>query len=151
MNTLSVHARFFALLKRIPYQTKNELVWQYSNMLTESLSEFYEQDPKGYAAMISDMQRLVNRMDKKPEPAEKSDERTIKKLRSAILYRLQKHGVDTTNWSRVNAFMENRRIAGKRLYDMDEDEMRVFIRKLESILKKDQEHEEEVNRLTRMN
>ncbi len=151
MKTLSAHARFYGLLRRLPQTSKEEMVWQYSNMLTDSLSEFYERDRAGYNRMIADMQRLVNRIDKKPEPKGTANEQAIKKLRSAILHRLQKHGVDTTNWNDVNRFMENPRIAGKRLYDMQEEEMRVIIRKLESILRKDKQKQAEIARMTKLN
>lgn len=148
MTTTSIHGRFYVLLKQLPYQSKQDLVWNYSNMLTDSLSEFYEKDPSGYRRMISDMQSMVNNME---VPNEKGNDRTIKKLRSGILYRLQKHGVDTTDWDKVNRFMENPRIAGKRLYQMTEDEMRAFIPKMERILQKDAERQEQIDRLTQMN
>ena len=149
MKTMNAHARFYGLLRLLPYTSKNELVWQYSNMLTDSLSEFYERDRNGYNRMIADMQKLVNRMDKAPKPT--GDNHNLKKLRSAILHRIQKHGVDTTDWNKVNRFMEQPRIAGKRLYDMSEEEMRVFIPKIESILKKDQQKQAEIARMTQLN
>lgn len=60
----------------------------------------------------------------------------VKQLRSAILNRLQRYGVDTTSWARVNQFLQQPRIAGKRLYEMSIDEMRSLIPKLEMILQK---------------
>jgi hypothetical protein len=144
MKTGNIHARFFALLKRLPFFTKGELVWKYSHMLTDSLSQFYEADRQSYYTMISDMQQMVDEMDN-------NNDRTIKKLRSAILHRLQKHGVDTTNWSRVNQFLEQPRIAGKRLYDITEEEMRTLIKKLERILEKDAAQEQEITRLSQLN
>lgn len=145
---MSTHARFFDLLAKIPFADKKELVWQYSNMLTNSLSEFRSKDPAGYSRMIEDLQKLVNNMNNKPQP---DGEKRIKELRSAILHRLQKHGVDTTNWAKVNAFMEQPRIAGKRLYDMTEAEMQALIPKLEAILTKDKAKQAETKRLTQLN
>ncbi len=78
-------------------------------------------------------------------------ERNIKSKRSAILKRLQKHGIDTTDWRKVNAFLEQPRIAGKRLYEMSIEEMQNFIRKMESILKKDKEQQEKMKQLTLFN
>lgn len=64
------------------------------------------------------------------------DERELKRRRSAVLKRLQRIGVDTTDWGAVNAFCLNKRIAGKRFRELDEEELLLLIPKLESILKK---------------
>ena len=74
-----------------------------------------------------------------------------KKLRSSILKKLQLHGVDTTDWICVNRFLENPRIAGKRLYNMDQQEMRDLIKKLGSILGKDATKKQEIERITKLN
>jgi hypothetical protein len=74
-----------------------------------------------------------------------------KKLRSSILKKLQLHGVDTTDWTCVNRFLENPRIAGKRLYNMSNEEMRLLIKKLGSILGKDATKKQEIERITKLN
>jgi hypothetical protein len=149
METKISHARFYALLKQIPRVGKEELVWQYSNLRTTSLSEFYSLDPQGYRRMINEMQMLVNEINgynpRTPDVAE------LKRLRSAILHRLQKHGIDTTDWSRVNAFMRQPRIAGKTLGEMTIEEMQVFIPKMQSILAKDKLKQMEIKRLQQLN
>ena len=176
-HAINVHARFYGLLKHFPHMTKEDLVWQYSGMLTTSLSDFYQKKPGAYYAMVSEMQKIANKMEaekpKKTELTTASGELPtasgelptasgelptpsgvgpeIKKLRSAILHRLQKYGIDTTNWDRVNSFMENPRIAGKRLYSMSAEEMHAFIAKMEIILGKDKTRSKEFNRLASMN
>ncbi|OFX62675.1 MAG: hypothetical protein A2066_18750 [Bacteroidetes bacterium GWB2_41_8] len=148
------HARFFGLLKQLPHQSKEDLVWQYSNMLTTSLSEFASKRPEAYTTMIRDLERTVNKMEEPKQPQKPSVKTTsaiTKKLRSGILTRLQKHGVDTTSWAKVNSFMENPRIAGQKLYEMTDQEMIDFIPKLVCILKKDKQRQEETERLTLMN
>ena len=70
---------------------------------------------------------------------EKKNDPATKRLRSGILVRLQKYGVDTTDWQCVNRFLEQKKIAGKRLYEMTNDEMKELIPKLESMLKKQAE------------
>jgi len=148
----NIHSRFYGLLSKLPNQSKEDIVWQYSDMMTDSLSEFHQRNPEGYARMINDLQFLANSMEKKETPSPKTTASlTTKRLRSGILKRLQKHGVDTTSWDAVNSFMENSRIAGKRLYEMTDDEMIEFIPKMESILKKDKKQQEEIERLTLMN
>lgn len=166
MKQQTKHARFFALLKHMPGTTKEDLVWQYSNMLTESLSEFFNKNPAGYKRMLIDMQasssnqnsHLALKASPKDVWAAKKLGVTIehyltviKRLRSAIFTRLQKHGVDTTDMNKTNRFLENPRIAGKRLYDLTEAEMRVLIPKLESILKKDKQQQADIARLTQLN
>ena len=133
MKTRGIHNKFFSLLNQMPGADKEELVWLYSNMMTTSLREFYAQKPEEYRRMIADLQVKVNQTKKGyTDPS-------IKMLRSSILHRLQKHGVDTTQWAYVNAFLVQPRIAGKMLFEMDAREMRYLITKLEQILKKDAE------------
>ena len=136
--TNNPHARFYGLLSAMKGADKNELIWKYSNMLTTSLAEFYEKQPVQYRIMIHDMQQIVNKMEK--DEISKTAlivERELKQRRSAILIRLQKMGIDTTDWDKVNQFMRNPKIAGKTLGEMDSDEMDMLIPKLESILAKD--------------
>ena len=131
------HARFHGLIGQMTGADKEKFVWEYSNMLTTSLAEFLEKRPADYQHMINDMQRIVNQIAKENNAQEALIiERELKKRRSAILLRLQKIGIDTTDWSTVNKFMRNPKIAGKTLGEMDTDEMDMLIPKLESILTK---------------
>ena len=132
------HSQFFTLLGSMPGADKDELVWKYSNMLTTSLAEFYEKQPGAYRLMIRDMQRIISQSAKPDDKTKLIIDRELKRRRSAILHRLQKMGIDTTNWSTVNKFMRNPRIAGKTLGEMDTDEMDLLILKLEAIMRKDE-------------
>lgn len=147
MKTTGVHDKFFALLSGMPGADKEQLVWQYSSMLTTSLREFYSINPEGYKRMIADLQVKAQGTGHR---AQGSDPET-KRLRSAILKRLQKHGVDTTDWTRVNTFLVQPRIAGKLLFEMNADEMRRLVAKLEQILRKDAEVRKNEVRLTECN
>ena len=132
------HSQFFTLLASMPGTDKEELVWRYSNMLTTSLSEFYQKQPGSYSMMIRDMQRIISQSAKPDDKTKLIIDRELKRRRSAILHRLQKMGIDTTNWSVVNKFMRNPRIAGKTLGEMDTEEMDLLIPKLEAIMRKDE-------------
>jgi hypothetical protein len=146
------HARFYALLRQIPQASKEELVWQYSGMLTGSLTEFVERKPNEYKRMIYDMQNLVNEINERlSKDANDAKRAELKRLRSAILHRLQKHGIDTTDWTKVNAFMRQPRIAGKTLGEMTLNELQDFIPKMESILAKDRVKQREIERLQQLN
>lgn len=56
-----------------------------------------------------------------------------RRLRSAVLKRLQKLGVDTTDFDKVNEFCLNGRIAGKPFGMLTMDELEALIPKLEAI------------------
>ncbi|MTK53322.1 hypothetical protein [Paludibacter sp.] len=148
------HSVFFALINQLPRMNKEDVVWEYSGMLTTSLSEFYNTNKAGYDKMIYDLKRLVNDQKEAKNRAvamSEAEEKRIKKLRSGILKRLQKYGVDTTDWNKVNAFMKQPKIAGKLLYEMTIPEMETLTKKLESILKKEEAVKEEHNRLAHWN
>jgi hypothetical protein len=136
VNNKNPHGRFYGLLSRIPGVDKEELIWQYSDMLTYSLTEFLKKKPGKYARMITDMQKIADSFTADKEKEELLQEKKIKKLRSAILVRLQKYGIDTTNWTEVNNFMRQPKIAGKTLGEMNLNELYELIPKLESILTK---------------
>ena len=63
-------------------------------------------------------------------------EREIRRRRSAVLKRVLRIGIDTTDWGAVNAFCLDVRIAGKKFRELDGEELLLLIPKLESILKK---------------
>ena len=54
-------------------------------------------------------------------------------MRSSALHQLQKYGVDTTDWTKVNAFCQDTRIAGKPFKDLDFDELAALTRKMRAI------------------
>ena len=151
MPTKVSHARFYVLLSQIPQSNKEDLIWEYSNLTTTSLSEFYEKKPKEYQLMISDMQRLANEINSQKPVVSDSNILELKRLRSAILKRLQKYGLDTTDWSVVNSFMRQPKIAGKTLGEMSIPEMHDFIKKMGSILAKDKIKQAEIKRLSELN
>lgn len=141
MSNHSQHGQFFTLLRQLPEAKKEDVVWAYSNGTTESLTEFQRTDPQGYNLMIRELQKRV----------QMEIDRETKRLRSAILTRLQKYGIDTSDWHEVNRFMELPQIAGKRLYSLTHDEMRDLVPKLESILKKHKAKTEQALQTAQLN
>lgn len=123
------HTKFYALLELMPDFSKEELVQRYSRFKTSSLKEFLNINPEGYERMIKDMSALVN-MHQKWHDAE------IKKLRSGVLHRMQKYGIDTSNWNEVNRFLEQAQLGGKRLYDFNAKELTQLISRMEALLQK---------------
>ena len=92
------YAVFFALLKRMPGATKEDLVDQWTGGRTSSLKEMTDRE---YNQMISALRSQVDNLEEK------------KKARSAVLKQFQLYGIDTTDWDAVDRFCCNARIAGK--------------------------------------
>ncbi len=151
----SPHARFYAVFARMVGADKEDIIWDYSNKLTTSLNEFKEKNPSAYTAMLIDLEQKFPAAKQAAKPSSKAGKQAVsdetRKLRSGILKRLQKHGIDTTDWNCVNRFLENPKIAGKRMYNMTDDEMKSFIRKMESILAKDLEEKQQIETLSKLN
>lgn len=59
-----------------------------------------------------------------------------RKARSAVLKRIQRLGVDTTDFSKVDGFCLNRRIAGKPFGMLSIEELEALVPKLEAMLRK---------------
>ena len=67
---------------------------------------------------------------------EQTQAKAMKRMRSAVLKRLQQIGIDTTDWDNVNAYLGSSRIAGKPLYELTYEDLQALIPKLESIKRK---------------
>lgn len=140
MKTKEKHSKFYKLLSSLPNVSKEDLVWQYSNMATVSLTELYANNIQAYNSMIHDLENLV-----------KNNQDYTKKLRSGVLHRMQKLGINTANWYDVNSFLQDKRIAGKLLYELSNEELNSLIMKLESMIAKQIIQSREMQRLKQCN
>lgn len=127
------YARFYALLKQLPYADKDTLVWQYTQGRTKSLKETSEWE---YGVMCRDMERVVNNDNKVA-----LKQAALRKARSGVLHQLQIYGLDTTDWATVDAFCKNPRIAGKLFRDLTIAELNSVNTKIRVIIKKQKEKE----------
>jgi hypothetical protein len=77
----------------------------------------------------------------------------VRKLRSTVLALLDDLGIKARDgqWQRVNQYLLLPRIAGKLLYEMDQEELKACARKLRAILNKRRKEEEEAEKLRRDN
>ena len=127
------YARFYVLLNRLPTTDREELkanlVSQYTNGRTDSLKEMTN---KEYDAMCDAMQE----QDKGYKAHEIAREE-LRRRRSAALHLLQKNGIDTTDWNRINQYCVNPRIAGKPFGKLTIDELDLLCIKLRMIIRKD--------------
>lgn len=126
------YAVFFALLKRMPGATKEELVDQWTGGRTSSLKEMTDRE---YNQMISALRSQVDNLEEK------------KKARSAVLKQFQLYGIDTTDWEAVDRFCCNARIAGKPFRYLTTPELKVLRVKMLSIRNKAERIDEAKRRL----
>lgn len=129
------YARFYVLLNRLPTtdreELKAELVSQYTGGRTDSLREM---TTKEYDAMCEAMQQ----MDQNRKAREIYREQ-LRQKRSVALKLMQRHGIDTTDWERVDAFCMNPRIGGKKFAKLTVDELDMVAVKLRIINRKNTE------------
>lgn len=137
------YARFYVLLNRLPTADRDELkatlVSQYTGGRTESLREMTN---KEYDAMCEAMQQ----MDKNYKARETYREE-LRRKRSTVLKLLQKQGIDTTDWDRVDTYCENPRIAGKRFARLTTEELEAVAVKLRIIQRKEREKNTDYSQL----
>lgn len=125
-------ARFYGILKKnyefatkeLGDEFKEGLVSQFTNGRTTSLRDMTR---KEYDRMCVELEVQTNQLLR----AVKDEQR---KRRSQCLRLMQKLGIDTTDWVRVNAFCEDPRIAGKvfrRLSNEELDQLAVKLRTIE--------------------
>ena len=119
-------ARFYASFNRLPCEgdrddMKRDLVRQWTWNRTDSLREMTKAE---YNACCEAMERLTGRKDEQ------------KAKRSQCLKLMQKLGIDTTDWTRINAFCQDQRIAGKVFARLTNEELDTLATKLRSIQRK---------------
>lgn len=118
-------SRFYAALHRLPYttgeDTKESLVQLYTGHRTSSLREMTYEEYDEMCRRLEDLTDYRGR---------------LKKWRSHVLHQMQRMGIDTSDWSRVNSFCENPRISGKAFARLTENDLRTLSVKLRIILKK---------------
>lgn len=116
--------RFWALMGELPWHPdmevlKADLVRQYTGGRTVHL---HEMRPEEYEAMCRGMQRSIER-------------ERLRRPRSVCLHLMQDLGIDTGDWSRVDSFCKDPRIAGKMFRFLTVEDLDRLHRKLRAIKK----------------
>ena len=127
------YSTFWALLGKMPGNDgdlKEQLVETISGGRTTSLQGLSD---KEYSELVRWMANQVGKVNKTKPTTEGERE-----LRSVVLKLLDKLGIHAINddWSAVNSFLLDPKIAGRLLYELDEQDLGVLIRKLNSIVDK---------------
>lgn len=127
MGTARNYARFYALLKKMPYADKATLVEQYTHGRTTHL---HETTASEYRTMCDEMERVTGYAEHR-----QALQAQLRKKRSACLRLMQQLGVNTTDWAQVDNFCLNPRVSGKRFAQLSEDELTTLQVKLRMIKK----------------
>ena len=119
-------ARFYAAFNQLlcagdREDMKRDFIRQWTGDRTDSLREMTMDE---YKACCEDLERLTGR----------KDEQKVK--RSLCLKLMQKLGIDTTDWTRVNSFCQDQRIAGKVFARLSNGELEALADKLRAIQRK---------------
>ena len=125
------YSRFYAIAKAKGIdleQFKDVLISEFTKGRTDSLKEMTEAE---YNEMCDCLQS-----DRRVRESGEEFQAQRRKSRSAVLHRIQKLGVDTTDFDKVNAFCLNKRIAGKPFGMLSIDELDALVPKLEAMLRK---------------
>lgn len=95
------------------------------------------------AAQADDMIGRLNEIVKKQKG---NSDAAFRAARSACLVQVNKLGIyqDNGDWSKVNAFLLQPRIAGKQLFEMNLDELKALKNKLYAMVKKRQASDDDI-------
>ncbi|MCC8095691.1 MAG: hypothetical protein LIP05_10215 [Tannerellaceae bacterium] len=122
------YARFYALLAKMPgdkEELKEQFVRSFTNNRTKSLKDMSKAE---YDAMCDSMDP-----NKGNYPTHAQHTSDLKRFRSGVLKRMQKMGIDTTDWAKVDNFCLQKRISGKRFAHLTLEDLQDLIIKLEMI------------------
>lgn len=126
-------ARFYTTFNKIPYSgdredLKKEMVEKVTLGRTSSLREVTKRE---YQDLCEGLEKIY--------PANRIKEAAreeLRRYRSICLKLMQKLGIDTTDWNRVNAFCVDGRITGKQFRELGTDDLELLARKLRGIQRK---------------
>lgn len=118
--------RFYASFNRLPCmgdreELKRQIVSEYTWGRTDSLREMSRGE---YDACCEGLEKLTGRKDE------------LRRRRSACLRLMQRLGVDTTDWARIDNFCRHPRIAGKPFARIGLEELETLSVKLRAIERK---------------
>ena len=109
------------------------------------LSGFGVESSKDLTAEQAD--EIIERMNAISKVRKKTTPPSVRKARSTVLTLINVLGIYAYNgdWSRVNQFLLNPRIAGKLMYEMNLDELNKLQKKLRAMIRKRKKEEQELN------
>lgn len=128
----SSYARFYALLARMPFGDKEELkknlIKQYAKRRTTSLRALTDEE---YNTVCDAMQKIVA-----ADGTNQFQRNELRKHRSTVLALLQRGGLDTTDWHKIDRYCLNTRIAGREFRKLSVEDLKCLAVKLRLIERK---------------
>ncbi len=117
------YGRFYALLGKVPYMGdgsgfKDEIVSDFTGGRTTHVHEMTEGE---YRAACEALESYANSRE------------ALRRARSRALHLMQGLGVDTADWTRINAFCLDARIAGREFGALDVKALEALAKKLRGI------------------
>ena len=136
MQEITNFARFYTLFNKIPCsgdreEFKKEMVSNATLGRTDSLREVTRRE---YQDLCEALEKVCPSSER--EKALEAAREELRRQRSICLRLMQKLGIDTTDWTRINAFCQDGRIAGKQFRDITSEELEQLAKKLRSIERK---------------
>ncbi|ETD21437.1 MULTISPECIES: hypothetical protein [Prevotellaceae] len=138
MQEVTNFARFYGLLRYLSFgdndqreEFKKSVVSQYTNGRTESLREIRRIEYDALCSALEDLTGMSTR-----EKIRQARYAELKQRRSVCLKLMQRLGVDTTDWARVDDFCMHPRLAGKPFRKIDGEELEALAVKLRTIERK---------------
>lgn len=125
-------ARFYAAFNQLRKggdkdEVKRQLVLQYTNNRTDSLREVTYSE---YCDLCRGVEQASG------TTLRENYMRIMRQKRSAALHQMQRYGVDTSDWKKVDAFCLDARISGKVFRQLDGDELDALTVKLRIMRRK---------------
>jgi hypothetical protein len=108
-------------------ELKRTIVLEYTSRRTDSLKDMTMPE---YLSALAGMRNLV------VPTFQEQMQKVLKQKRSAVLHQMQLMGIDTADWKRVNAYCEDKRIAGQSFRELTVPELDALLVKLRAIKRK---------------
>ncbi len=127
------YSRFYALLRRLPGADKETLVDQFTCGRTTHLHLMSRSE---YDVMCNEMDRVAGVDERMAERRQ-----ALKRARSGVLHLMTLWGINTQDYGKVDAFCEQKRIAGKPFRMLTHDDLTHLHAKLRTMLGKREKRE----------
>lgn len=125
MKEITNFARFYAVFNRLQGGDREDLKETLVQSFTEGrTTHLHEMTRKEYDALCASLEERTGWREQ------------LRKKRSVCLKLMQKAGIDTTDWSRVNDFCQNPKIAGQVFARLGVEDLDALQVKLRAILRK---------------
>jgi hypothetical protein len=97
------------------------------------------------------LDQVIDRVQRIVDERQSTQDKQVREWRHKCLLMVNACGIDTKDWNAVNAFMLDKRISGKHLYELTQTELVELHRKLHNVKANKDKKQAEINRLKTSN